>query len=104
MIAAAIVGIANYSIYMATIDYMICAYGPYSGKSLHALCSISIWEGSVARSVVDAADRCQDLQLPSPGFTKGRINHPLCSVPQLTIDQPPLVEGMVGRETSWLVS
>jgi hypothetical protein len=21
---------ANYSIYMATIDYMICAYGPYS--------------------------------------------------------------------------
>jgi len=30
MVAAAIVGIANYSIYMATIDYMICAYGPYS--------------------------------------------------------------------------
>lgn len=28
MIAAAIIGIANYSIYMATIDYMICAYGP----------------------------------------------------------------------------
>lgn len=33
MIAAAIVGIANYSIYMATIDYMICAYGPYSASA-----------------------------------------------------------------------
>lgn len=33
MIAIAIVGIANYSIYMATIDYMICAYGPYSASA-----------------------------------------------------------------------
>jgi len=33
MVAAAIVGIANYSIYMATIDYMICAYGPYSASA-----------------------------------------------------------------------
>ncbi|KAH6683634.1 multidrug transporter [Plectosphaerella plurivora] len=33
MIFAAIVGIANYSIYMATIDYMICAYGPYSASA-----------------------------------------------------------------------
>jgi hypothetical protein len=24
---------ANYSIYMATIDYMICAYGPYSASA-----------------------------------------------------------------------
>lgn len=32
-IGAAIVGIANYSIYMATIDYMICAYGPYSASA-----------------------------------------------------------------------
>lgn len=32
-IAAAIVGIANYSIYMATIDYMVCAYGPYSASA-----------------------------------------------------------------------
>lgn len=30
---AALVGIANYSIYMATIDYMICAYGPYSASA-----------------------------------------------------------------------
>ena len=30
---AAVVGIANYSIYMATIDYMICAYGPYSASA-----------------------------------------------------------------------
>ena len=30
---AVIVGIANYSIYMATIDYMICAYGPYSASA-----------------------------------------------------------------------
>ena len=30
---AAIVGIANYSIYMATIDYMITAYGPYSASA-----------------------------------------------------------------------
>ncbi|ESZ94831.1 MFS multidrug transporter [Sclerotinia borealis F-4128] len=29
----AIVGIANYSIYMATIDYMICAYGPYAASA-----------------------------------------------------------------------
>ena len=33
MIFAAIVGIANYSIYMATIDYMITAYGPYSASA-----------------------------------------------------------------------
>ena len=33
MIASAIIGIANYSIYMATIDYMICAYGPYSASA-----------------------------------------------------------------------
>ncbi|KAH8663618.1 putative MFS multidrug transporter [Tricladium varicosporioides] len=33
MFFAAIVGIANYSIYMATIDYMICAYGPYSASA-----------------------------------------------------------------------
>ncbi|KIV92124.1 hypothetical protein PV10_06589 [Exophiala mesophila] len=33
MIFAALVGIANYSIYMATIDYMICAYGPYSASA-----------------------------------------------------------------------
>jgi MFS family permease len=33
MIFVAIVGIANYSIYMATIDYMICAYGPYSASA-----------------------------------------------------------------------
>ncbi|KAK3053225.1 hypothetical protein LTR09_005851 [Extremus antarcticus] len=33
MIFAAIVGIANYAIYMATIDYMITAYGPYSASA-----------------------------------------------------------------------
>ena len=33
MIFAAIIGIANYAIYMATIDYMICAYGPYSASA-----------------------------------------------------------------------
>lgn len=33
MVASAIIGIANYSIYMATIDYMICAYGPYSASA-----------------------------------------------------------------------
>lgn len=33
MIFAAIIGIANYSIYMATVDYMICAYGPYSASA-----------------------------------------------------------------------
>jgi MFS family permease len=33
MIFAAIIGIANYSIYMATIDYMIHAYGPYSASA-----------------------------------------------------------------------
>ena len=32
-IFAAIIGIGNYSIYMATIDYMICAYGPYSASA-----------------------------------------------------------------------
>jgi hypothetical protein len=33
MFFAALVGIANYAIYMATIDYMICAYGPYSASA-----------------------------------------------------------------------
>ncbi|KAK3943293.1 putative MFS transporter [Diplogelasinospora grovesii] len=33
MFGSAIIGIANYSIYMATVDYMICAYGPYSASA-----------------------------------------------------------------------
>ncbi|KEQ72417.1 MFS transporter [Aureobasidium namibiae CBS 147.97] len=33
MVFSAVIGIANYSIYMATIDYMICAYGPYSASA-----------------------------------------------------------------------
>ncbi|CAG8165317.1 unnamed protein product [Penicillium salamii] len=33
MVFAAMVGIANYCIYMATIDYMVCAYGPYSASA-----------------------------------------------------------------------
>ena len=33
MIFAAVVGVSNYAIYMATIDYMICAYGPYSASA-----------------------------------------------------------------------
>lgn len=33
MVFTAIASIANYSIYMATIDYMICAYGPYSASA-----------------------------------------------------------------------
>ncbi|RMJ27965.1 multidrug transporter [Aspergillus sp. HF37] len=33
MVFGVIVGIANYAIYMATIDYMICAYGPYSASA-----------------------------------------------------------------------
>ena len=33
LIFSAVIGIANYSIYMATIDYMICAYGPYSASA-----------------------------------------------------------------------
>lgn len=33
MIFSCLVGIANYAIYMATIDYMIAAYGPYSASA-----------------------------------------------------------------------
>jgi len=33
MIFASLVGIANYAIYMATIDYMIAAYGPYAASA-----------------------------------------------------------------------
>ncbi|KAK5006088.1 hypothetical protein LTR28_006916 [Elasticomyces elasticus] len=33
MVFSAIIGVANYSIYMATIDYMITAYGPYSASA-----------------------------------------------------------------------
>lgn len=33
MFASGIIGIANYAIYMATIDYMVCAYGPYSASA-----------------------------------------------------------------------
>ncbi|KAI1004617.1 hypothetical protein K3495_g3596 [Podosphaera aphanis] len=33
MFFSCIVGIANYAIYMATIDYMITAYGPYSASA-----------------------------------------------------------------------
>ncbi|KAG9241014.1 putative MFS multidrug transporter [Calycina marina] len=33
MIAGILVGVANYSIYMATIDYMVTAYGPFSASA-----------------------------------------------------------------------
>ncbi|KAI0481802.1 major facilitator superfamily domain-containing protein [Xylaria cf. heliscus] len=33
MIGTGLIGIANYAIYMATIDYMVCAYGPYSASA-----------------------------------------------------------------------
>ncbi|KAI1275104.1 major facilitator superfamily domain-containing protein [Xylaria sp. FL0933] len=33
MIGTALIGIANYGIYMSTIDYMVCAYGPYSASA-----------------------------------------------------------------------
>ncbi|KAF2259418.1 multidrug transporter [Lojkania enalia] len=33
MVFSAVIGIANYAIYMATVDYMICAYGPYSASA-----------------------------------------------------------------------
>lgn len=33
LIFSALVGIANYAIYMATIDYMVAAYGPYSASA-----------------------------------------------------------------------
>ena len=33
MIFSALVGIANYAIYMATVDYMIASYGPYSASA-----------------------------------------------------------------------
>ncbi|KAL9103666.1 MAG: hypothetical protein Q9163_001325 [Psora crenata] len=33
MIFSAIVGIANYAVYMATVDYMIASYGPYSASA-----------------------------------------------------------------------
>lgn len=33
MVFSSIIGIANYAIYMATIDYMITAYGPYSASA-----------------------------------------------------------------------
>lgn len=33
MVFTCMIGIANYAIYMATIDYMICAYGPYSASA-----------------------------------------------------------------------
>jgi len=33
MVGTALIGIANYAIYLATIDYMIAAYGPYSASA-----------------------------------------------------------------------
>ncbi|RYP13428.1 hypothetical protein DL765_006890 [Monosporascus sp. GIB2] len=33
MFGSAIIGIANYAIYMATLDYIICAYGPHSASA-----------------------------------------------------------------------
>lgn len=33
LVFSALVGIANYAVYMATIDYMVAAYGPYSASA-----------------------------------------------------------------------
>lgn len=33
MIGCVFIGIANYTIYMATIDYMVAAYGPFSASA-----------------------------------------------------------------------
>ena len=33
LLFSSLIGIANYAIYMATIDYMVAAYGPYSASA-----------------------------------------------------------------------
>ncbi|KAI3334525.1 major facilitator superfamily domain-containing protein [Ustulina deusta] len=33
MVGCVLIGVANYTIYMATIDYMVAAYGPYSASA-----------------------------------------------------------------------
>ncbi|KAJ8121372.1 hypothetical protein ONZ43_g2159 [Nemania bipapillata] len=33
MVGTTLIGIANYCIYMATIDYMVCVYGPYAASA-----------------------------------------------------------------------
>ncbi|KAK1831872.1 major facilitator superfamily domain-containing protein [Podospora conica] len=33
MVGSAVIGVANYGIYMATVDYMIASYGPYSASA-----------------------------------------------------------------------
>jgi hypothetical protein len=33
LIGAFLIGIANYSIYMATVDYMVASYGPYAASA-----------------------------------------------------------------------
>jgi MFS family permease len=76
MIAAAIVGIANYSIYMATIDYMICAYGPYSASATGG----NGWSRDFLAGV---------LTVPATPFFNSKLPHSLIPSPLSKTLTPP---------------
>ena len=72
MIFAAIVGIANYSIYMATIDYMVCAYGPYSASATGG----NGWSRDFLAGV---------LTIPATPFFTSELHYPLGTDFSLTL-------------------
>ena len=74
MVFAAIVGIANYAIYMATIDYMICAYGPYSASATGG----NGWSRDFLAGV---------LTIPATPFFTSK-SQPNLSIPHLRTDIP----------------
>jgi hypothetical protein len=49
MFFSALVGIANYAIYMGTIDYMIAAYGPVSRPFLAFFPTLPSWPDTYVR-------------------------------------------------------
>jgi MFS family permease len=82
MIFASLVGIANYAIYMATIDYMICAYGPYSASATGG----NGWSRDFLAGV---------LTVPATPFFTSEFPSPIHHESQLTLLQQILEENVI---------
>lgn len=82
MVATALIGIANFAIYMATIDYMVAAYGPRAASATggNGFCRdfLAGVAALYARPLYSNIMPGTKWQLPIPSFILGGIAILLC--------------------------
>jgi len=82
LISAVLIGIANNAIYLATIDYMIAAYGPYSSSATggNGFCRdfLAGIAAVYARPMFTNIKPGTKWTLPAPSFILGGIGVLLC--------------------------